>query len=127
MSRKKSLQQNNESEENKIKTCLYLNQTYKFLEVSTGELILISINNRIIKTVLNEVYDNERWCLDCRFDYTEDHPVTSKWKINKSLFLTNEKHTFFLNIPMSEFGVVSSDIVELNVLNNDLEKILVKL
>lgn len=80
-----------------------------------------------IKKFKSEVYDNERWCLDCRFDYTEDHPVTSKWKINKSLFLTNEKHVFFLNLPMSEFGVASSDIVELNVLNNDLEKILVKL
>ena len=49
-------------EENKIKrACLYLNQTYKFLEVSTGELILISINNRMIKTVLNEVYANDQY------------------------------------------------------------------
>ena len=81
----------------------------------------------LIKKFKSEVYDNERWCLDCRSAYTEDHPVTSKWTINKSLFLTNEKHAFFLNIPMSEFGIVSNDIMELNVLNNDLEKILVKL
>lgn len=80
-----------------------------------------------IKRFKSEVYDNERWCSDCRSTYREDHPVTSNWLINKNLFLTNEKHTFFLNIPMSEFGVVSNDILVLNVLNNDLEKILVEL
>jgi adenylyltransferase/sulfurtransferase len=79
----------------------------------------------LIKKFKSEVFDHERWCSDCRWAYTEDHPVTSKWSINKSLFLTNEKHTFFLNLPMSEFGVVNEDIIELFVLNDEIQKVLV--
>jgi hypothetical protein len=78
-----------------------------------------------IKKFKSEVFDHERWCSDCVLAYTEEHPVTSKWSINKSLFLTNEKHTFFLNLPMSEFGVVNEDIIELFVLNNEIQKVLV--
>jgi len=79
----------------------------------------------LIKKFKSEVYDNERWCLNCRSAYTEDQPVTAKWSINKSLFLTNDKHTFFLNLPMSDFGVVQKDFIELSVLNNEIQKILV--
>lgn len=57
----KYLQKEDESKENKIKTCPYLDNVYNFLEVSTGELILISINNKIVKTVLNEVYANDSY------------------------------------------------------------------
>ena len=90
----KSLQQNNESEENKIKTCLYLNQTYKFLEVSTGELILISINNRMIKTVLNEVYANDQYK---QYTYVKKKGLQQFIFFEDDKFITTDESIIYLN------------------------------
>jgi len=94
----KSLQQNDESEENKIKTCSYLNQTYKFLEVNTGELILISINNRMIKTVLNEVYANESFR---QYTYFDKKKVYQFFFFDDDKFMTNNDMKVFVNLTPS--------------------------
>lgn len=75
-------QQKDESEENKIKTCSYLDNTYQFLDVSTGELILISINNRIIKTVLNEVYANDQY---------KQYTYVNKKELHQFIFFEDDK------------------------------------
>lgn len=45
----------------KIKVCTHFNTVYRFVEFSTNEVLLISINNKLIKKVLPEVYANEQY------------------------------------------------------------------
>lgn len=52
-------QSSTKESEHKIKTCTHFNNVYRFVEFSTDEVLLISINNKLIKKVLTEVYANE--------------------------------------------------------------------
>ncbi|VDH04163.1 ThiF family adenylyltransferase [Bergeyella zoohelcum] len=70
-----------------------------------------------IKKFKSDVYDNERWCVDCQDKYNENEGVKAKWVINKELLLTNSNHKFFLEIPMSDFGIKDNDIVIVNDLH----------
>ena len=79
----------------------------------------------LIKKFKNDVYDKDRWCTDCRDMYNEMEGVKAKWLINKELFLTNYNHKFFLELPMSDFGVKENDIILVNNLQCSQNKILV--
>lgn len=57
----KSLQKQSEENTNKVKLCKYFEVSYHFLEVSSGELILLGVNNREIKKVLPLIYENEEY------------------------------------------------------------------
>jgi adenylyltransferase/sulfurtransferase len=78
-----------------------------------------------IKKFKSEIYDNERWCADCQDKYNESKGVEAKWLINKELFLTNPNHKFFLELPMSDFGIKEKDIIIVNNLQSNTDKILV--
>jgi adenylyltransferase/sulfurtransferase len=78
-----------------------------------------------IKKFKSEIYDNERWCADCQNKYDESKGVEAKWLINKELFLTNSNHRFFLELPMSDFGIKENDIIIVNNLQSSTDKILV--
>jgi len=94
----KSLQHDDKLEENKIKTCSYFDQTYKFLEVSSGELILISINNRMIKTVLNEVYANDNFS---QYTFIDKKMVYQFFFFSDDKFMTNNETKVFVNLTPS--------------------------
>ena len=57
----KSLQKQSEENTNKVKLCKYFEVSYHFLEVSSGELILLGVNNREIKKVLPLIYENDEY------------------------------------------------------------------
>jgi len=78
-----------------------------------------------IKKFKSEIYDNERWCPVCQDKYNENEGVKAKWLINKELFLTNSNHKFFLELPMSDFGIKENDIIIVNNLQSNNDKILV--
>jgi len=78
-----------------------------------------------IKKFKSEIFDNERWCAECQDKYNESEVVKSKWLINKELFLTNQNHKFFLELPMSDFVIKENDIIEVNNLQSSNDKILV--
>ena len=90
----KSLQHDDKLEENKIKTCSYFDQTYKFLEVSSGELILISINNKMIKTVLNEVYANNQYK---QYTYVKKKGLQQFIFFEDDKFITTDESIIYLN------------------------------
>ena len=94
----KYLQQKDETKENKVKNCSYLDDVYHFLEVSTGELILISINDRIIKTVLNEVYVNESFK---QYTYFDKKKVYQFLFFSDGKFITNNDIKVFINLTPS--------------------------
>ena len=79
----------------------------------------------LVKKFKSEVYDKERWCPDCQHNYNESEGVKAKWLINKELLLTNPNHKFFLEIPMSDFGIKDNDIIIVNNLHSCTDKILV--
>jgi adenylyltransferase/sulfurtransferase len=79
----------------------------------------------IVKKFKSDVYDNNRWCADCTDKYNESEGVKAKWLINKELFLTNPNHKFFLELPMSDFGIKGNDIIMVNNLQSSNNKILV--
>jgi adenylyltransferase/sulfurtransferase len=79
----------------------------------------------LIKKFKSEIYDKERWCYKCQDKYNESEGVKAKWLINKELFLTNPSHKFFLELPMSDFGIKENDIVIVNNLQSNNDKILV--
>ena len=78
-----------------------------------------------IKKFKSEIYDTERWCSECQDKYSENENVKTKWVINKELFLTNPNHKFFLELPISDFGIKDNDIIVVNNLQSNNEKILV--
>ena len=62
----KSQQKQSEENTNKVKLCKdmsikYFEVNYYFLEVSSGELILLGIDNREIKKVLTLIYENDEY------------------------------------------------------------------
>ena len=57
----KSQQKRSEENTNKVKLCKYFDVKYHFLEVSSGELILLGINNREIKKVLPLIFQNNKY------------------------------------------------------------------
>jgi hypothetical protein len=80
-----------------------------------------------IKRFKSDIYDNERWCSKCQDKYDKFKGVSAKWITNKELFLTNPKHTKFLNLPMFHFDVKEDDIVMVSYVHTNREKILVLL
>jgi adenylyltransferase/sulfurtransferase len=78
-----------------------------------------------IKKFKSDVYDNDRWCDECKDKYYELEGVKAKWVVNKELFLTNPNHKFFLELPMSDFGIKEKDIIIVNNLQSSTDKILV--
>ncbi|MDR0602976.1 MAG: ThiF family adenylyltransferase [Bacteroidales bacterium] len=107
---------------NKLNADFYINWNEEFIYSmeceSCGKEILI-------KKFKSEVYDNDRWCADCADKYNESEGVKAKWQINKELFLTNPNHKFFLELPMSDFGIKEHDIIMVNNLRSSNNKILV--
>lgn len=81
----------------------------------------------IIKKYKSEIFDTERWCPEClkKGFYNENEGVKAKWNINKELFLTNPNHKFFLELPMSDFGLKDNDIIVVNNLQSNEYKKLV--
>ena len=79
----------------------------------------------IIKKFKSEIFDNERWCSKCQSHYNDSEGVKTQWLMNKELFLTNQNHQFFLELPMSDFGIKENDIIVVNNLQSNNEKILV--
>jgi len=77
-----------------------------------------------IKRFISDVNDKERWCEECQIHY-EVIPITKEWVINKELFLSNPNHNYFLNLPMSDYGVKKDDIIIVNNLQNETVRYLV--
>jgi predicted SprT family Zn-dependent metalloprotease len=79
----------------------------------------------LVKKFKSEIYDKNRWCAECADKYNDSEGVKAKWLKNKGLFLTNFNHKFFLELPMSDFGIKENDIIVVNNLQSDSDKILV--
>jgi adenylyltransferase/sulfurtransferase len=81
----------------------------------------------MIKKYKSEIYDKERWCPECleKGLYSENEGVKAKWIINKELFFSNPHHKFFLELPLSDFGIKENDIISVNNLQSNENKKLV--
>lgn len=108
----------------KFNSDFYINWNEEFIYSMECENCFKIMN---IKKFKAEIYDNERWCADCQEKYNESEGVKAKWFINKELFLTNPNHKFFLELPMSDFGIKERDIIIVNNLQSSTDKILVLL
>jgi len=107
---------------NKLNSDFYINWYEEFVYSMECENCKKEMS---IKKFKSDIYDNERWCTGCQDKYNEKESVKAKWLINKELFLTNPNHTFFLELPMIDFGIKENDIIVVNTLQSNNDKILV--
>jgi len=86
--------------------------------INWDEIFIYSMNCEscgkkiLIKKFKSEISDKSRWCADCASKYNASQfSGTGSWQTIKELRLTNTNHQFFLELPMSDFGIKENDII----------------